>query len=370
MAKKIVGIFIMTLLIISSLPAIGMISEKEDPLEARINDNSLINKKIPYIIKNNNYRGIFIQLPTIQDSSHFVSDIDRDYICYEDFLDITTPICDIHWWCIPAFDDGSLLSDCDPTGMTFDITFYEKDGLYPGNIVCQYTDIIPDSITPTGILWESATGGILEIRYFEYNLDPCCELSEGWVSILKKESPNNCLFGWTSSKDGNKRFLQFWEEINNWVNNGFKDLSLVLTDGEPAIPDLNSDESLIFTDVSAGKTVNSSFNIANIGDPTSILHWKIKSYPDWGFNWTFKPSILTPEMSEVTVEVEVVAPDEENQEFEGEIKIVNIKDPNDFSIISVTMTTQKNKPYINNLFLNFLQQYQNMFQLLQNLLKL
>jgi hypothetical protein len=38
---------------------------------------------------------------------------------------------------------------------------------------------------------------------------------------------------------------------------------------------------------------------------------------------------LTPEESPITIQVEVIAPEEKNVKFEGEIKIVNLDDSTD-----------------------------------------
>jgi len=128
--------------------------------------------------------------------------------------------------------------------------------------------------------------------------------------------------------------------------------------------------SLSWTDVPAGSIVTGSFQIANVGDSGSELSWEIESYPAWGI-WTFVPSSgtgLTPEMGAITVAVEVVAPNEVNEEFTGDVKIVNSEDSNDFDLIPVLLKTPRNKA-INNPFLNWLQSHPNLFPLLQKLIQ-
>jgi hypothetical protein len=134
------------------------------------------------------------------------------------------------------------------------------------------------------------------------------------------------------------------------------DLAFVLTDGEPAEPDLECDGELSWSDVEPGTNVTGSFEVRNNGDPTSILNWNTSSFPDWGVNWTFAPkaSVLTPEMDWITVEVEVIAPEEENEEFEGEIVLVNVEDPDDTCTIPVTLVTPYESPFMQ--FLEFLMQ--------------
>jgi len=114
----------------------------------------------------------------------------------------------------------------------------------------------------------------------------------------------------------------------------------------PKIPDLKcgGDLSWTWTDVEPGSTVTESFTVKNVGDPGSELDWEISNYPSWGI-WTFDPSSgdnLKPEQGPVTVDVTIVAPNQQNQGFGGEIKIINKEDPTDFEIITVSLTTPYN----------------------------
>jgi len=135
-------------------------------------------------------------------------------------------------------------------------------------------------------------------------------------------------------------------------------------------PDLDCLGSLSWTDISAGSIVTGSFMIANVGEPGSELNWEIESYPTWGI-WTLVPSSgtgLTPEMGTITVDVEVVAPNEVNKEFTGDVKVVNSEDSYDFDLVPVYLKTPRNKA-INNPFLNWLKCHPNVFPLLQKLLQ-
>ncbi len=138
------------------------------------------------------------------------------------------------------------------------------------------------------------------------------------------------------------------------------------------IPDLDCLGSLSWTDISPGATVTSSFMVGNVGDPGSELSWEIESYPDWG-TWTFIPSSgtgLTPGMGTITISVEVVAPNEKNQDFIGEVKVVNSEYSNDYDTITVSLTTPRNKAFnIFQPFLRFLENHPNLFPVLQYLLR-
>jgi len=107
------------------------------------------------------------------------------------------------------------------------------------------------------------------------------------------------------------------------------------------VPDLDCDGTLSWTEVTPGETVTGTFTVENIGDPLSLLDWEIESYPDWG-TWTFDPDgglDLTPEDPAVTVTVEVVAPEDPETEFTGEIVLVNSEDPDDTCTIDVSLAT-------------------------------
>jgi WD40 repeat protein len=111
--------------------------------------------------------------------------------------------------------------------------------------------------------------------------------------------------------------------------------------GEVAIPDLNCEGSLNWDDVQPGEIVTGSFQVENIGDPESLLDWEIVSWPEWG-EWSFTPlsgEDLTPEEGNVTIEVEVIAPEDENTEFDGEIIVEYVDDPEDSCTVPVTLVT-------------------------------
>jgi hypothetical protein len=151
--------------------------------------------------------------------------------------------------------------------------------------------------------------------------------------------------------------------VQNWKGDGgFEDGEsedyLLLIEGERQ-PDLDCDGSLSWTDVKPGTTVNGEFTVSNVGDPGSQLDWEISEYPNWG-TWTFTPEEgdgLTPEDGQVTVQVSVVSPNERSKNFNGEVKIVNKHDSNDYCKIQVSLATPKNRQPTNNFFLWFLERF-------------
>lgn len=132
-------------------------------------------------------------------------------------------------------------------------------------------------------------------------------------------------------------------------------------------PELKGTGTITWTDIKPGETVTESFTIENDGDPDSVLCWEITEYPTWG-SWQCTPSngdALLPEDGPVTIDVSMIAPNEQDTSYEGNIKIVNIYNTDDECVIPVSLTTPKNKEYTIQ-FLGFLreiiQRYRNLNQ--------
>jgi len=125
--------------------------------------------------------------------------------------------------------------------------------------------------------------------------------------------------------------------------------------------------------VTPGQKVTSELTIENIGEENSELNWQVIGHPEWG-KWTFKPREghnLKPEDGPVQVEVEVEAPDEKESEFDGDVKIINLDNPEDYEIVPVTLTTPKNK--VNNYnfeLLEFLETHPLINKIIQILLQI
>ena len=374
MKKKIIGLLVCMLLIATALPAVGTINEKEIPMGSRIDKNSLNHLRTPRTTMSSSRGGIYLQLP-VDPADPWggpFSDLQHGYRVYDDFYEVTGPICDVQWWGFGVVWNGTTWIPCDPEGMKFNITFYEDDGSgKPGTVVWSYVDITP-SITPIGIYYETPSGVLLELYFFDSESGICNVLSDGWVSIVKTYSPNDGIFAWMDSYDGN---TQYWQQnLSSGLWHSFNpDVAFILVDNEPNTPELKCDGSLSWNDIKPGTSVTGDFVIGNNGDNCSVLHWDISKYPNWGSNWTFTPNvgILTPEADWITVNVSAVAPDDPNEEFTGKIMVVNSIDPSDCCVIDVILITPKNKPFnINPLFLRFLENQPPMFPMLRYLLGL
>ena len=168
--------------------------------------------------------------------------------------------------------------------------------------------------------------------------------------------------------------MYYWK-IVSWDDHGASTAGPVwsfTTEEEPFYePDLDCSGTLSWTDVGPGDTVEGSFNVENIGDPLSLLDWEIESYPDWG-TWSFDPEsgIDLEEGDTVAIDVEVVAPDIEEETFTGEVVLVNSENPDDICTIDVSLATPVSQFQSNQQILRFMQGLLERFPILRHLMGL
>jgi uncharacterized membrane protein len=133
----------------------------------------------------------------------------------------------------------------------------------------------------------------------------------------------------------------------------------------PKTSDLDCQNSINWEKITPGDTIVSNLSIQNIGESFSKLDWQITEYPSWG-KWSFSMdngSGLIPEQGVYNITVTVESPIDQKSEFSGEIRVINQHDPDDYEIISVTLTTPKNTA-INNLLLYFFENHPLLRQLM------
>jgi hypothetical protein len=142
---------------------------------------------------------------------------------YDDFSDVNGSICDVHWWGLSAYVNYGW-NPCDEDPMTFNIVFYSDSSGVVGSLVCSY-DVTVSRQTTT----ENAYG--LPVYYFSSELNPCCELTSGWISVFatSSQSPLDCWFLWRTSPFGDGMCLA---ESNLGIESWGWDVAFCLT-GEP-----------------------------------------------------------------------------------------------------------------------------------------
>lgn len=174
------------------------------------------------------------------------------------------------------------------------------------------------------------------------------------------------------SKRGQSFYFQDsqWYDLYDFDNTANFCIKALTNAWTPTEPDLQCTGNLSWTGISPKETITGTVIVENIGEPLSSLDWEISNYPEWG-SWEFTPSNgenLKPEGGPFTVEVVVSAPHQKNQTFDGEITIINKVNPEDFSIIQVSLITTKNK-VVNRSIQDFLDNHPILSQLLQNILR-
>jgi hypothetical protein len=134
-------------------------------------------------------------------SNGYLSDRGSGVLCFDDFWGLTTNIGDIHWYGFPLL---CCFYDCDPTGMEFQIIFYQDSFGAPGAPVATFSNVLP---TITYYDTFPMLGGLSAYR-FEADLGMPVSLTNGWVSIESTYSPNGCFFYWLTSPTGNWNAIQ------------------------------------------------------------------------------------------------------------------------------------------------------------------
>ena len=152
-----------------------------------------------------------------------------------------------------------------------------------------------------------------------------------------------------------------WDESANFCIKG------LIGEYVPQEPDLDCEkEEFNWQNVPPGKVITDEFTIKNVGDPNSLLDWEIDDWPSWG-SWEFNPISgynLKPEDEPVTIEFTFTAPEDVEQQFTGEIVIVNKNDPSDFETIQITLQTPRSKAANFNFFENLLFKFPRLDQFL------
>jgi hypothetical protein len=235
---RLVGIFVLMLLVANTIPVLGTINDLENNIKT-IGERGGLFKQLPYLPENPMPYGL-------------VSDTSMGWQVYEDFWGVVNPICHIHWWGFVVKYENDTWYPSNPEGMIFDVIFFEDSSGEPGNVVFNFEDIAPD-FTGTGIMYDYPDewpDGPFELYHFEADLGLCFELESGWVSIISTSSPSDSVFGWFESPDGNGKIYQNNLEYDT-------DVSFILAEsGDPSLE----------LELKGGLGVTGSFT--NIGNET------------------------------------------------------------------------------------------------------
>ena len=155
-----------------------------------------------------------------------------------------------------------------------------------------------------------------------------------------------------------------------WYGTGNFCIKALTNEWDPTAPDLECTGNLDWTGIKPRAMITGTFTVENVGEPLSCLSWEVDEYPDWG-TWEFSPASgenIKPESDPFVVEVTVTAPAQGNENFDGEVKIINSENPDDYEIITVSLATPRSRLF-NSPILKFLENHPLINQLLQHFFK-
>jgi hypothetical protein len=186
-----------------------------------------------------------------------------------------------------------------------------------------------------------------------------------WL-VIKMPFDKQWVCGWKTTLDNYLDHAVFASEpITDWWLIDGIDLAFVI-DGEPPKPNLYCEGDFRWYEVSPGDTLKEEFEIENIGEPNSLLSWYVDKWPSWG-SWEFSPNSGAglPDGNSINISVTITAPDENDQNYSGFIKIVNADNTSDYCRISVYLETPRSRYSYNQLLMRFLYRLFQRFQILQ-----
>jgi hypothetical protein len=127
-----------------------------------------------------------------------------NYTVYDNFTSNLFSITDFHWWGLSLFWNGAGWDPCDPTGMTFDVTFHSDSGGQPGPALCTFAGLSPTAVAG------GAYGGYTLYYWEVAGLAPACEPTGAtWVGVHSYPNAGGCALLWMSGTGGDSNLLQW-----------------------------------------------------------------------------------------------------------------------------------------------------------------
>ncbi|MCX6661255.1 MAG: aryl-sulfate sulfotransferase [Euryarchaeota archaeon] len=195
------------------------------------------------------------------------------------------------------------------------------------------------SYGPENLIWSYT--GTPPTDFFSYYISGAERLTDGNTLIC--DGVGGKFFEVTPEK------VILWDYVNSYPNPSINDVFTIdyippEEPPQPEIPDLDCEGEMSWTDIVPGSTLQGIFQVQNSGGANSTLDWEVASFPDWG-SWSFTPMSgenLTPQDGKIIVEVSVIAPSQQNTEFDGFIRVENKDNQDDFNLIPIYLKTPVN----------------------------
>ena len=109
-----------------------------------------------------------------------------------DWFDVTS----LNVWGL-SLENSAGWAACDPTGMTFDVVFYEDAAGVPGTVICDVQSAVA-AIAPTSLQYSG-------FDLYQFDIPAACDLGSvgsKWVSVQSEPMTGDCSFLWMSASSG------------------------------------------------------------------------------------------------------------------------------------------------------------------------
>lgn len=170
--------------------------------------------------------------------------ISGDILCMDDFWGLSDNINDIHWYGLTMIWDNNTENPDyfvgDPSGMQFEIIFYEDNSGTSGAKVAEFSNISPTF--ENYVIYYSQNINYQAYRFDVAGLNVPTGLTKGWVSIRSTYSPSSSQFLWLISSTGNDNAMQI---VPNNPNEPTGNFSFALTKAPPPVPSVSLWGSII-----------------------------------------------------------------------------------------------------------------------------
>jgi hypothetical protein len=133
------------------------------------------------------------------------SDAGAGYKMYDNFWGVTLPIKSIEWWGLCLKYSGGWIAG-NPDNLRFNVIFYSDPAndptMPPNQTACTFTNVAP-TVVHTGVWFTTSAGTFEMIKFTGLEVNPLCNLPEGWVSIQSQSAGTGSdWFLWASAKTG------------------------------------------------------------------------------------------------------------------------------------------------------------------------
>jgi len=125
-------------------------------------------------------------------TSPFIVAESIDQAADPDWFDVSS----INFWGL-SLENSAGWAACDPTGMTFDVIFYEDAAGLPGTEICNVQSVAA-TIAATGVSFSG-------FELYQFTVAAACNLGSvgtKWVSIQSEPMTGDCAFLWMSASTG------------------------------------------------------------------------------------------------------------------------------------------------------------------------